>query len=76
MGLELILVLRALGPQPQDQPPSYLCVTGNPDPTRMRTFPMVYHQSGRTAVLGYLGEQPAISKEGRAQGGEKGSMTK
>lgn len=71
MGWELILVLRALGPQPQGRPPSYRCVTGTPDPTRMRTFPMGYHQTGRTAALGYLREQLAISKVGRAQGGGK-----
>lgn len=76
MGWELILVLRALGPQSQDWPPSYLCITGTPDPTRMRTFPMSYRQTRKTAALDYLREQPAISKVGSAQGGEKDSMRK
>lgn len=48
----------------------------HPDPTRMRTFPMGYHQAGRTAALDYLREQPAVSKVGRAQGGGKDSMRK
>lgn len=61
----------AIGPAP-----SYLCITGTPNPTCMRTFPMGYHQTGRTAALGYLREQLAISKVGRAQGGGKDIMRK
>lgn len=64
----LILVLKAFGPQPLGWLPSYLCTTVTPD---LMSSPWGYHETGRTAALSPPGEQLAISRAGGAQGGER-----